>query len=94
MNSVRFIGNDKLEKQFVIKLRKNVNDYFKQNNISTKANFAMVFKTIVLISMYIVPYILILIITMPTLIAFLLVLLMGIGVAGVGIPVAIKNNPL
>jgi linoleoyl-CoA desaturase len=87
MNSVRFIGNDKLEKQFVIKLRKNVNDYFKQNNISTKANFAMVFKTIVLISMYIVPYILILTITMPTLIAFLLVLLMGIGVAGVGMGV-------
>ena len=61
MNTVRFTSDNKDEKQFVATLRKNVNDYFKENNISQKANAAMVFKTIALISLYIVPYILILI---------------------------------
>jgi linoleoyl-CoA desaturase len=87
MNIVKFSNNNKLDKQFVSTLRKNVNDYFKENGISTKANFEMVFKTIVLISLYIVPYILILSIPMSGLIALGLVVLMGIGIAGVGMGV-------
>jgi linoleoyl-CoA desaturase len=87
MHTIKFTSTNRSDKQFVSALRKNVNDYFKENNISTKANFAMVLKTIVLISMYVVPYILILTIPMSTLIAFLLVVLMGIGVAGVGMGV-------
>ncbi len=87
MHTIKFTSTNKSDKQFVNALRKNVNDYFKENNISTKANFAMVLKTIVLISMYIVPYVLILTIPTSTLIAFLLVVLMGIGVAGVGMGV-------
>ena len=47
MNAVKFNNHNKLDKQFVATLRKNVNDYFKDNHISTKANFAMIFKTIV-----------------------------------------------
>lgn len=87
MNNVKFISNDKLEKEFVVNLRKNVNDYFKLNHISTKANFAMVVKSVILISLYIVPYILILTIPMPALLALGLVVLIGIGVAGVGMGV-------
>ncbi|MDX2174161.1 MAG: acyl-CoA desaturase [Bacteroidota bacterium] len=87
MNIVKFSNNNKLDKQFVSTLRKNVNDYFKENGISTKANFAMVFKTIVLISLYIVPYILILMVPMSGLVALGLVVLMGIGIAGVGMGV-------
>ena len=36
MNTVRFTSANKDEKQFVATLRKNVNDYFKENNISQK----------------------------------------------------------
>ena len=87
MNTVRFLTSDKTEKQFVIELRKSVNDYFKNNHISTKANTAMVLKTIALVSIYIVPYILILILPINNWIALILVVIMGIGIAGVGMGV-------
>ena len=66
MELVKFSSKDKNERLFVNTLRKNVHDYFKENQLSPKANFAMVVKTIVMISLYIVPYILILSIGMPT----------------------------
>ena len=87
MNTIRFLTTDKTEKQFVIELRKNVNDYFKNNHISTKANTAMVIKTIALVSIYLVPYILILTIPMNLWIALGLSIIMGIGIAGVGMGV-------
>lgn len=87
MNTVKFTSHNKIDKQFVVTLRKNVNDYFKENNISTKANTTMVIKTIVLVSLYIVPYILVLSISMSSWLALGLSLLMGIGIAGVGMGV-------
>ena len=87
MHTVRFIASDKTEKQFVATLRKNVNDYFKDNHISTKANAAMVLKTITVISIYIIPYILLLTIPMSSFVALGLTVLMGIGIAGVGMGV-------
>lgn len=87
MNTVKFIGQNKSDKQFVVTLRKNVNDYFKENHISTKANFAMLIKTIIMVSLYIVPYIIILTIPMHLIVALGLVILMGIGIAGVGMGV-------
>lgn len=87
MELVKFSSKDKNEKQFVNTLRKNVHDYFKENQLSPKANFAMVVKTIVMIGLYIVPYILILTIGMPSLLAAGLTVSMGIGIAGVGMGV-------
>ncbi len=87
MNTVKFTSHNKIDKQFVVTLRKNVNDYFKENNISTKANTTMVIKTIVLVSLYIVPYILVLSISMSSWLALGLSILMGIGIAGVGMGV-------
>ena len=87
MNTVKFTSHNKIDKQFVVTLRKNVNDYFKENNISTKANTTMVIKTIVLVSLYIVPYILVLSISMSSWLALGLSILMGIGIAGVGMRV-------
>ncbi len=87
MDTIKFVGQNKSEKQFAATLRKNVNDYFKQNHISTKANFAMLIKTIIMISLYIVPYIIILTVSMDLVIALGLVMLMGIGIAGVGMGV-------
>jgi linoleoyl-CoA desaturase len=87
MNSVKFTSHNKSDRQFVVTLRKNVNDYFKENHLSTRANLAMVIKTIVLTSFYIVPYIIILSVTMNAFIALCLTVLMGIGIAGVGMGV-------
>ncbi|MDI1232676.1 MAG: acyl-CoA desaturase [bacterium] len=87
MNIVKFIPHDHQEKLFVQTLRKNVNDYFKTNHISTKANAAMVIKTFVMLSLYLVPYILLLTVSMPLYVAAILTVIMGIGVAGVGMGV-------
>ena len=87
MQTIKFTSKDKVEKQFVIDLRKKVNDYFKGNHISTKANAAMVLKTVILISSYLVPFLIILFIPINALIAFGLVVLMGFGIAGIGMGV-------
>ena len=83
MQTVKFTGS-KLEHQFVIALRKNINDYFKENRLSTKANAAMVIKSIVLLSFYLAPFILLLTVQMNVFMALALVTLMGIGLAGIG----------
>ena len=87
MQTVKFASNNKIDKQFVATLRKNVNDYFKENNLSTKANVTMVIKTITLIALYIIPYILILTMPMSIWIGLGLTIVMGIGIAGVGMGV-------
>ena len=87
MQNVKFNSSSKLEKEFAITLRKNVNNYFKENQISMAANATMVIKTIILISIYVVPFILILTIPMSLWFAFILTIVMGIGIAGVGMGV-------
>ena len=87
MNTVKFTNTNKVHKQFVATLRKNVNDYFKENHISTRANFSMVLKTIIMLSSYVVPFVVVLTVPMSALMALGLCVLMGIGIAGVGMGV-------
>jgi len=87
MEIVRFISNSETEKQFVKDLKKNVNNYFKENRISTSANTAMVFKSISLIFLYLIPFIIILVVPLEPVVASGLVILMGVGIAGVGMGV-------
>lgn len=87
MHTIKFTGKDIHEKEFAAALRKNVNAYFKSRNLSTKANVSMVMKSIVLISVYLVPFVLILTVSMSALMALLLTVIMGIGIAGVGMGV-------
>ena len=83
---IKFIANDK-QKQFAATVRKKVNDYFKENGISTKGNASMVLKAIVMLSFYIVPFIILLTVPISIWAGLLLVILMGIGVAGIGMSV-------
>jgi hypothetical protein len=55
MKTLKFVCNDKRQKEFAIAVRKNVNNYFKEKGISTKGNLPMVIQTIVMLSIYIVP---------------------------------------
>jgi linoleoyl-CoA desaturase len=84
MKTLKFVCNDKRQKEFAIAVRKNVNNYFKEKGISTKGNLQMVIQTIVMLSLYIVPFVLILTVSMNVWIAMLMAVSMGAGMAGIG----------
>ncbi len=76
--------NPETESQFISTLRKNVNDYFKQNGISTKGNFTLASQTFSMFAIYLVPFVLMLTIPMAWWVGLILTVVMGIGIAGVG----------
>ncbi|HEX8515312.1 MAG TPA: acyl-CoA desaturase [Bacteroidia bacterium] len=85
MKTIKFVSNDR--SQFTTTLRKNVNAYFKEKNLSTKGDWRLGLKIISMLSIYLVPFILILTVPMSTWLIFPLSVLMGIGMAGVGMSV-------
>lgn len=80
------------DNEFKKTLHQRVNEYFTQTGLSKKHNKAMVVKTIVMLSLYILPFILILSLPMPYWLVLVLYLVMGIGVAGVGMSVMHDGN--
>lgn len=84
MKTIKFVSDDNRQKQFALAVRANVNDYFKQKEISLKGNITLVMQTIVMLSLYIVPFIILLLIPLNIWLALVLVVLMGIGMAGIG----------
>lgn len=84
MKKTRFIASDKAEQQFAAALRKNVNQYFKENGISPKANSAVVFQTLNMLALYIAPFVLVLTVPMAGWLAWLMSILAGVGLAGIG----------
>ncbi|MBP7238744.1 MAG: acyl-CoA desaturase [Saprospiraceae bacterium] len=87
MRTLKFTTSDKNQTNFAAAVRKNVNDYFKENGIAPTANIYMVLQTLVMLSLYIVPFILILTVPMNIWIALGLVVIMGLGTAGIGMSV-------
>ncbi len=87
MRAIRFTNEEKSQETFASALKKNVNNYFKEKNIATTANFAMKFKTVVMMSLYIIPFILILTTDTSVWLALLYSVIMGVGVAGIGMGV-------
>jgi len=80
-------------KDFVATLNKRVANYFKTNNISKQANNEMKIKTVVMFGLYLIPYFLIVtstVINIGLLIG--LVLVMGLGLAGIGLSVMHDAN--
>lgn len=80
------------ENDFYKDLRKRVNQYFKENNISKHANTGMVFKTIFMISLYVVPFTLIITLFDNTWLVMLMWILMGFGMAGIGLSIMHDAN--
>jgi len=78
---------------FMQKLRKEVDDYFEQNHLSKRGNVSLVIKTIVMLSLYLGPYLLMVtgVITSTPLILIGWIL-MGLGMAGVGMDVMHDAN--
>lgn len=87
MKTLKFSGTDPQQQKFAAALKKNVQSYFKDNNISTKGDARMVFKAVVMLLLYIAPFCLILFLPMSAGWAVLLLVIMGIGMAGVGMSV-------
>ena len=84
MKTIRFISEDKQQKKFASEVRKNVDEYFKANGISEKGNFTIVTQTVSMLILYIVPFVLFFIIPINDLLAIVLCVIMGIGMAGIG----------
>lgn len=84
MKTIKFVCTDPLQKQFAQAVRKNVNDYFRKNSISIKGNLRLAIQTIVMLSLYIVPFVLVFIIPTNAWIALVMAALVGAGMAGIG----------
>lgn len=84
MKIIRF---ERDKSMFMVTLRKNVNEYFKEKGISTKGDWKMIVKSVVMLSLYLVPFILILTLPMAGWMIVPLTILMGIGMAGTGMAV-------
>ncbi len=85
MKTIRFVAKDK--SQFTATLRKNVDNYFKENKISNKGNGHMLFKVIALLTMYLLPFTIMLVYGINGWPALLLWAIMGVGMSGIGMGV-------
>ncbi len=88
--TIKFVAKDKT--QFFNILKKRVDAYFEENNISKHANATMVLKTIIMITGYCTPFIVLLAVNPPFWMALLLWTLMGVFLAGIGMSVMHDAN--
>ena len=87
MESVKFVRLNTKEREFAYEVRKRVRAYFKDNNKSIYGNFNMYLKSVVILGVYLVPFILLLTTPMSAWAALGLAVIMGIGEAGVGMSI-------
>ena len=78
--------------KFFRTLNKRVNSYFKENQIKRTGNWKLYSKAIVMFAVFLVPLILILTVDMPQWVLLLLTIVIGIGMAGVGMNVMHDSN--
>lgn len=84
MKTIKFVCGDARQKQFALAVRRNVNEYFRNNGISVKGNLRLAIQTIVMLSLYLVPFVLLFTIPMNAWTALLMAALIGAGMAGIG----------
>jgi linoleoyl-CoA desaturase len=73
-------------------LRKRVNGYFKENNIKKTGNAKMYVKTAIILMMFFVPYFVMLSQVFPDWVAILCYLVMGAGMASIGLSIMHDAN--
>ncbi len=84
MRTVKFVPGDPNQKQFSAAVRKNVNEYFRENGISPKGNLSLYFQTGAMFAFYILPFVFLFLVPMNPWLAILVPVVMGIGMAGIG----------
>ncbi len=90
MQEVKFVTRDKTK--FFRTLNKRVNDYFKENHIKKTGNWKLYTKAIIMFALFLIPLIILLTVDMPNWGRLLLTILIGIGMAGVGMNVMHDAN--
>ncbi len=90
MQEVKFVTRDKTK--FFRTLNKRVNDYFKENHIKKTGNWKLYTKAIIMFALFLIPLIILLTVDMPNWGRLLLTVLIGIGMAGVGMNVMHDAN--
>lgn len=88
--TIKFSRSDSAK--FFRTLNKRVNAYFKDNNISRNGNWKLHIKTVIMFALYLTPYFLLLTLNLPTWAQFLATIIMGIGMAGIGMNVMHDAN--
>lgn len=79
--------------EFVKELKHRVNQYFKEKGISKQANFSMVFKSVCMVAILVVPYGFMMSGLISSIwIHYLMWVVMGIGVSGIGMSVMHDAN--
>ncbi|MFO7674508.1 MAG: acyl-CoA desaturase [Lutibacter sp.] len=89
-NTISFSRTDKAI--FFKTLNKRVNAYFKENGLKRTGNWKLYSKAIIMFSIFLVPLVLILTISMPQWVLLILTVVIGIGMAGVGMNVMHDSN--
>jgi linoleoyl-CoA desaturase len=90
MQTISFSRNDKAK--FFRTLNKRVNNYFKENNLKRTGNWKLYTKAIVMFAIFLVPVALILTVSMPQWLMGILMVVTGVGMAGVGMNVMHDSN--
>ncbi|MEO8532580.1 MAG: acyl-CoA desaturase [Flavobacterium sp.] len=85
-----FARQDNLK--FFRTLNSRVNNYFKDNNIQKTGNWKLHLKAVILFAVFLTPYFLILTLEMSFWLQLLLNIIMGIGMAGIGMNVMHDGN--
>lgn len=80
--------NNRQNRDFAETVKSRVHEYFRENKISTHANTQMITKTVILISLYVASYLLIMTAGFPIWAMWLLTVVMGVGMAGIGFSVS------
>lgn len=80
--------NNRISREFSQTVKQRVNNYFDEKGISRHANFQMVLKTIMLLTLYFGSYFLIISGNFSLNVMWFLAFLMGIGMAGIGFSVS------
>ena len=92
MNTKTILFNRKDTAAFFKTLNKRVNSYFKEKNISKAGNWKLWVKTFIMFSLLVAPYVIISILTIPAWLQITLSVVMGVGLAGVGMNVMHDGN--
>src|SRR6056297_3169808 len=89
-NHIKFSRKDSTK--FFRLLNKRVNNYFKENNIKKTGNWKLHLKAIAMFSLFLTPYFLILTLDISQWWMLLLTVIMGAGMAGVGMNIMHDGN--
>lgn len=92
MSTITPIFSKKDQTNFFRTLNKRVNEYFKENNLKKTGNWKLHLKTIIMFALFLSPYFFLLTYEMPIWGYVLLNIIIGIGMAGVGMNVMHDGN--